>query len=179
MKHNVVLYLTMCKYSTWCLVAANTTVIDCGFITCFKRHNKAADLSSERQHINASFNCSGSFDSTSNLQWQQTPLSTPSDLILLQTQSVRMFKPFSHQMKKKSMSRWALTRILYTHTELTSLLNHTAQGYACNAWVVILKHWWWRWNAFLKRQCIGTIWCGCQPNKMLWILSLWHLHDMY
>ena len=87
-------------------MAANTTVIDSGFITCFKRHNKAADLSSERQHINASFNCSGSFDSTSNLKQQQTPLSNPSHLILLQTQSIRIFKQFSHQIKeKKSMSR--------------------------------------------------------------------------
>jgi hypothetical protein len=83
-------------------VAANKTVIDCGFITCFKRHNKAADLSSERQHIKASFNCSGSFDSTSNLKRQkQTPLSTQSNSILLQTQAVYMFKQFSHQLKKK------------------------------------------------------------------------------
>lgn len=84
--------LTICKYSTWCLVAANTTIRDSGFITCFKRHNNAADLSSDRQHANASFNCSGSFDSTSNLKWlQYIPLPTSSCLILYIGQSVCKF----------------------------------------------------------------------------------------
>jgi hypothetical protein len=95
------------------------------------------------------------------------------------TNTAHTYVQFSHQIKKKSMSRWALAKTVYTQTKLTSLLNHIAQGYGCNAWVVIPKPWWWRWNAPLKRWYIGTILCGCQPNKILWILSLWHLQDMY
>jgi hypothetical protein len=82
-----------------------------------------------------------------------------------------MFKQFSHQLKKKlkkkKLIRWALTKILHTHTELT---NHNAQGYGYNRWVMLMWSWWWSLNASQKRWCNGTIWYGCQPNKILWII---------
>jgi hypothetical protein len=57
----------MCKYSTWCLVAAKTTVCCSLSMWLFKRTNNAATLSSGLTVTYHNCNSSGIFDSTSNL----------------------------------------------------------------------------------------------------------------